>query len=96
MICRVENVECGERIDIRDTEYIWCEGRVKIKIEAANKENLVVVHYEGWNKYYDEIIKINSPRLAPFGTYSSRKDIPKYHLKAENSMVGVIVNRTLP
>jgi hypothetical protein len=28
--------------------------------------------------------------------YSSRRDIPKYLLKNENSMVGIIVNRILP
>lgn len=68
---------------------------VKIKIESPNKEPLLVVHYEGWNKYYDEIIKQTSPRLAPLGTYTSRLDIPKYHLKNDNSMVGVIVNRII-
>lgn len=55
----------------------------------------MIVHYEGWNKYYDEIIKQTSPRLAPFGLYSSRKDLPKYFLKSENSMVGVIINRVV-
>ena len=83
----------GDRVDVRDTEYIWLQGTIKIKIECANKEPLFVVHYEGWNKYYDELIKQNSPRLAPVGTYSSRKDITKYFLKNDNSMVGIIVNR---
>lgn len=44
-------------MDVRDTEYIWLQGTIKIKIECANKEPLYVVHYEGWNKYYDELIK---------------------------------------
>lgn len=85
----------GEKVDVRDTEYIWLVGTVKIKIEGANRDSLLVIHYEGWNKYYDEIIKQSSPRLAPLGTYSDRKDIPKYYLKADNSMVGVIINRIL-
>lgn len=93
---RIDNVDVGTKIDIRDTEYIWCEGTVKIKIECPNRDPLLVVHYEGWNKYFDEIIKQNSPRLAPHGCYSKRKDLPRYLLKAENSMVGVIVNRVLP
>ncbi len=80
---------------MRDTEYIWVIGSVKIKIECANRDSLLVVHYEGWNKYYDEIIKQNSPRIAPLGTYTSRKDIPKYMLKSDNSMVGVITNRII-
>ena len=80
-------------MDVRDTEYIWLQGLVKIKIECANKEPLLVVIYEGWNKYYDEIIKQNSPRLSPRGVYSDRKDLPKYYLKSDNSMVGIIINR---
>ncbi len=83
----------GDKVDVRDTEYIWLQGLVKIKIECANKEPLLVIHYQGWNKYYDEIIKQNSPRLAPCGTYSLRKDLPKYFLKNDNSMVGIIINR---
>jgi hypothetical protein len=90
---RLDNIEVGDRVDVRDTEYIWLQGLVKIKIECANKEPLLVVHYEGWNKYYDEIIKQNSPRLAPRGIYSDRKDLPKYYLKSDNSMVGIIINR---
>lgn len=92
---RIESAEVGDRIDVRDTEYIWCQGTVKIKIECPNREPLLVVHYEGWNKYYDEIIKQNSPRVAPHGTYTTRRDIPRYSLKNENSMVGVIVNRII-
>jgi hypothetical protein len=69
---------------------------VRIKIESPSKEPLLVVHYEGWNKYYDEIIKQGSSRVAPSGTYTSRLDIPKYQLKQENAMVGVIINRINP
>ena len=92
---RIDSIEPGAKIDVRDTEYIWCSGTVKIKIECPNKDPLLVVHYEGWNKYYDEVIKQTSPRLAPHGTYTSRKDLPRYHLKQDNSMVGIIVNRVL-
>lgn len=53
---RIESIEVGEKVDIRDTEYIWCAGLVKMKIESANKEPLLVVHYEGWNQYFDEIV----------------------------------------
>lgn len=38
----------------------------------------VLVHYLGWHKIYDEILDIKSPRLAPFGFYSARKEIPRY------------------
>lgn len=93
---RIANIEVGDKVDIRDTEYIWCVGIVKIKIESPAREALLVVHYEGWNKYYDEIVKQTSNRLAPYGTYSSRLDIPRYLLKDANSMVGNIINRIIP
>jgi len=70
-------------------------GQVRFKIESPNKEPLLIVHYEGWNKYFDEIFKQSSPRIAPLGLYTSRNDIPKYYLKESNAMVGAIVNRIL-
>ena len=39
-----------------------------------------MVHYLGWNNIYDEIIDIDSQRLASYRFYSSRSDIPHYHL----------------
>ena len=41
---------------MRDTEYIWCVGIVKIKIESPNRDPMLVIQYEGWNKYFDEIL----------------------------------------
>lgn len=32
----------------------------------------------GWHKIYDEILEIKSARLAPFGFYTTRKEIPRY------------------
>ena len=71
-------MEVGDKVDIRDTEYLWLSGSIKFKIECAGKDPLLVVHYDGWNNYYDEIIKQTSTRLAPVGMYTMRKDIPKY------------------
>lgn len=85
---RVDKVEVGDKVDVRDTEFIWCVGLVKMKIESPNKEPLLAVHYEGWNKYYDEFIPLNSNRIAPLGLYTNRSDIPKYQLKTVNSMQG--------
>ncbi|TNV74237.1 hypothetical protein FGO68_gene2201 [Halteria grandinella] len=90
------NLEPGMKVDIRDTEYVWCTGLLKIKVECANREPLVIVHYEGWNKYYDEIVKVGSPRLAPHGFYTSRDDLPRYCIEGDNAMVAVIVNRIIP
>jgi len=77
-ILRLTNVEVGDKVDVRDTEYIWLVATVKFKIECAGRDPLLIIHYDSWNSYYDEVIKMTSPRLAPYGTYSSRKDLPKY------------------
>ena len=68
----------GEKLDVRDTEYIWCVGSVLKIYRVDNKVTELLVHYLGWNKIYDEIIDFKSPRLAPFGFYSTRKEIPRY------------------
>lgn len=69
-----EGLVVGDRIDVRDTEYIWCVGRIlnvyRKSPEAAPTE--LLIHYLGWNKIYDEILEITSPRVAPFGFYTSR------------------------
>ncbi|CDW85689.1 zinc binding [Stylonychia lemnae] len=93
---KLKNVEVGDLVDMRDNVYIWCVATVTMKIEKANKEPLLIVHYEGWNNYYDEFVKISSIRLAPLGFYTSRNDIPKYQLKQENAMTGDIINRIPP
>ena len=82
----------GEKVDMRDTEYIWCTATVRMIIESANSEQMLLVNYQGWNRYFDEIISKSSPRIAPHGLYTSRKDIPKYQLKTENAMQGHIIN----
>ena len=33
---------------------------------------------QGWSRKYDEYMYLNSRRIAPFGTYTSRVDIPRY------------------
>jgi len=86
----------GEKIDVRDTDYIWCIGEVKMIVESINNVPVVAVHYEGWNMWYDEFLPLNSPRLARLGFYTARDDIPKYKMKNENTkgqMQAFIVNR---
>lgn len=43
---------------------------------------MALVHYIGWSSLYDEIIPLDSQRLATYRLYSSRKDIPHYQLEA--------------
>jgi hypothetical protein len=81
----LEKVEVGEKIDVRDTDYIWCIGTVRMVIESINHEPIIAIHYEGWNMWYDEFLPLNSPRMARLGFYTSRDDIPKYKMNPISS-----------
>lgn len=71
----------GCLVDARDTEFIWCRATIrKILFDDGSQHKEYLVHYEGWNKVYDEIISHDSVRLAPYGYFSSRSDIPRYSL----------------
>lgn len=78
----------GEKIDVRDTGYIWCKATVTMIVEAIGKDPILAVHYDDWNRWYDEFLPINSPRLARYGFYTSRDDIPKYKMKLTNKADG--------
>ena len=52
-----------------------------------------MMHFKGWNKYYDEILPITSPRLSPLGLYTNRDDIPRYEIKNNNAMKAQIINK---
>ena len=71
----------GDRIDARDTDYIWCIGVVRMIVESISKEPILAIHYEGWNRWYDEFLPLGSPRIAKLGFYTHRDDIPKYKMK---------------
>jgi len=65
---------------VLDTEHIWCKAIVELKISSENREPLVLLHYEGWSRKFDEYLHMNSRRLAPFGLYTDRTDIPCYKI----------------
>jgi len=65
-------------IDARDTEYIWCKAEVMAIIESKNEDNSILVHFIGWGRKYDEVLPLNSPRIAGKGFYTDRADIPHY------------------
>ena len=50
----VKFVKPGDKLDVLDTEHIWCSAIVELKIRAAGKIPLLHLHYEGWNRKYDE------------------------------------------
>jgi hypothetical protein len=77
---KVSAVKAGEKLDILDTELIWCQATVEMVIKTTNRRDLLYVHYEGWNRKYDEYIYLDSHRIAPLGLYTGRTDIPKYRM----------------
>lgn len=68
----------GDAVDIRDMDYVWCKGHIKMVIESAKREPVFLVHYDGFDDSKDEVLLQNSSRLAIAGTYTSRKEIPRH------------------
>ena len=53
----------------------------------------VLVHYNRWNKLYNEVIELPSIRIASFQCFSGRIDIPRYNLADEDeNMRGSVVS----
>jgi len=77
---KVTSVQAGEKLDVCDTEYIWCKATVEIVVKSAHRKDMLYLHYEGWNRKYDEYIYIDSHRIAPLGLYTNRRDIPVYRM----------------
>ena len=76
----VVSVQPGEKLDVCDTEYIWCKATVELVIRSACRKDLLYLHYEGWNRKYDEYMYIDSHRISPLGLYTNRGDIPVYRM----------------
>jgi len=78
----LDNIKAGTKIDVLDTEYIWCSAMIELKISLNEVDGkpLLLVHYDGWSRKFDEFVALNSHRLAPHGLYTSREDIPRYRM----------------
>ena len=81
---KVDSVKAGDKLDVNDTENIWCRATVELVVKTQNRKNLLYVHYEGWNRKYDEYIYQDSHRIAPLGFYTDRTDIPIYRMMQNN------------
>ena len=53
---------------MRDTEFVWCRASIKDVLprdcESKSEREAVLVHYEGWANVFDEVISLESQRLA--------------------------------
>ena len=84
---RVPLVKAGQKLDVLDTEHIWCNAAVELKIQVQNQEQpLLLVHYHGWSRKYDEFLMMDSKRIAPPGLYTGRDDIPRYRMALNNNI----------
>jgi hypothetical protein len=84
-------VKAGDKIDVCDTENIWCMATVELVIKSANRRDLFYLHYEGWNRKYDEFMYMDSHRIAPLGLYTNRTDIPVYSMLNNNGRNGPVM-----
>jgi hypothetical protein len=75
------------KLDVRDTENIWCTGNVEMIMRFSESEPVVYIHYDGWSRKYDEYIPIDSTRLASMGVYTTRSDIPRYEMQQGVNML---------
>ena len=67
------------KVDVRDKNYVWCQGIViRIISRVGEVHKFVKVQYLDAEEKTEEDLKIISERLAKHGTYSSRGDIPRY------------------
>ncbi|CAK75453.1 unnamed protein product (macronuclear) [Paramecium tetraurelia] len=89
---KIQTFNVGDLVDILDTEHIWCVGKI-LNLRQKKKENYILVHYQGWNKIYDECISIHSQRLSPIGLFTNRKDILLYQPTLNENTVSNYVRR---
>lgn len=76
----IKELKVGDKIDARDQEFVWGVATVLLVIEVIDKPALVTIHFEGFKSSKDECLSLKSPRLAPFGFYTSKFDIPRYFI----------------
>jgi hypothetical protein len=50
-----------------------------------DKVTVIKISYIGWNKVYDEYLKINSCRVRPYGFFTGKNEFPRYANISEDS-----------
>ena len=57
----------GQRIEVLDTDSIWSSAYVVDVLEGK-----IEIHYDGWDDNWNEILDVDSSRMAPIYTRTSR------------------------
>ena len=68
-------LQIGEWVDVKDTVENWLDAQV-IDINESKKE--VLIHYNGWNRRWDEWLPMNSPKIMPFRYHTRQTVITEY------------------
>ena len=88
---KLSEVEEGMKLDVKDTEGIWCVGVIKT-ILKLDKSKLLLIHFDKWDEYFDELIPLDSSRIAPFGFYTQRNILRYKLLLPEGNKQGEVIN----
>ena len=51
------SIKAGQKVYVRDTEYIWCVGEIELKISTLNRPILLYIHYQ---VIFKPLVHINS------------------------------------
>lgn len=92
----VTNFTVDMKLDVLDTEQIWCVGVVKQIFANPAHGSTLLIHYKGWDPMYDEFICERSSRLARLGYYTDREGIPQYvvpFMEENNARTSAIIMR---
>ena len=68
-------LQIGEWVDVKDTVENWLDAQV-IDINESKRE--VLIHYNGWNRRWDEWLPMNSPKIMPFRYHTRQTVITEY------------------
>ena len=65
-------------VDIRSLDYIWCVGRVRKIIIKSSNYQFLIISYLNLPRNFDEELLSSSNRIAKYGFFTQRNDIPKF------------------
>ena len=100
---RPQNLEVGQKVDVRSFEYVWCVGVIKkILFKQETRSKVLSIHYEGFPTEFNESISENSSRLARYRFYTGRKgtrrspDIPTLRWTETGERLIMLRGRKIP
>ena len=68
-------LQIGEWVDVKDTVENWLDAQV---IDKNDSKKEVLIHYNGWNRRWDEWLPMNSPKIMPFRYHTRQTVITEY------------------